>query len=95
MIERFDFDVVEDYLDKHFPKGEDKRRGEALVLISLAYLSGSKKGMSLNTVKCQGSKDCEHKPVGLFDCGDCLHYLCGIHSNGKMLKRSLAYDPRN
>ena len=30
-----------DYLDKHFPKGKDERRGEAMVLIGLARIEGN------------------------------------------------------
>jgi len=31
---------VDDYIDEHFPKGEDKRRGEILVVNALAQIKG-------------------------------------------------------
>ena len=37
---------VEDYIDEHFPKGEDKRRGEVLVVNALAQIKGKAEAIS-------------------------------------------------
>ena len=37
---------VDDYIDKHFPKGEDKRRGEVLVVNALAQIKGKSEAIS-------------------------------------------------
>jgi len=37
---------VDDYIDEHFPKGKDKRRGEVLVVNALAQIKGKSETIS-------------------------------------------------
>ena len=37
---------VDDYIDEHFPKGKDKRRGEVLVVNALAQIKGKAEAIS-------------------------------------------------
>lgn len=55
-LKQDNWDELNDYLDDNFPKGKDKRRGEALVLIALAFKAGSlrcdkKQGKNLEEIK--------------------------------------------
>lgn len=83
---------VDDYLEEKFPKGKNKQRGEAIVLISLAHMMGVEENRA-ETSKVIDKK-IDEKNKQMEEIGLKLNCICGkcdlpVWIDGKELKKEL------